>query len=77
MVKKSKIYKDKWIHSLMSNNIQSPITQLDEDALVSNLIDNANHYWNKDLINQIFSPNEAKAIIAIPLCLIDWEDKLV
>lgn len=53
------------------------MTLLNEYACVSELIDSVNHSWNQELINQIFSPLEFKAISTIPLSLVDKEDKMV
>lgn len=75
--KKTKIWKDKWIHRPMSHSIQSPIHLLDEDALITELIDQDAHYQKQDLINQIFSPKEVRAITSIPLSIIDRDDLLV
>lgn len=74
---KNKSWKDKWIHGPLSKNIQSPISRLNEDAPVAILIDVANHWWKRDLINQILSPDEVKAITAIPLSIIGREYKQV
>lgn len=74
--KQVKIWKDKWIQRPTSYCIQSPISLLDENARIVELIDINNHYWKSDLINQIFNPEEVRAIYAIPLSFINRDDKL-
>lgn len=61
----------------MSNKIQSPICYLNEDAIASKLIDKHNQCWNTALIQEIFSPNEVKAITVIPISIVEKSDKLV
>lgn len=61
----------------MSNSIQSLIQLLDKDALIAELIDQGAHCLKQDLISQIFSPEEARAITSIPLSIIDRDDLLV
>lgn len=77
MEKKTKIWKDKWINSPISNSIQSPNQLLAKNTLVAKLIDHEAHYWKQDLIHQIFSSEEVRAINAILLSIIDKEDLLV
>lgn len=72
-----KIWKDKWLQRSTSYYIQSPISQLHEEARVADLVDHTNHSWKSDLINQLFIPDDVKVISTIPLSIIDRDDKLV
>lgn len=44
-----------------------PSQFLASNAKVSALIDKDTHWWKKDLIEAVFLPHEAKAILSIPL----------
>lgn len=69
------IWKDKSIESTLSNQIQSPISHLHLNS--TDLMDKQNHCWSTALIQEIFSPNEVQAILAIPISPIERPDKLV
>lgn len=49
---------------------------LEEDALVSELMDTDLRYWNRDKICQLFSPCEASKILSTPLSIRLPGDKL-
>lgn len=72
-----KIWKDKWLPTLITYAVQSPPKVIPEDFLVTSLIDQKAHTWNLELINSIFMPNEAKVIASMPLCPSLPPDKLV
>jgi hypothetical protein len=71
-----KIWKDKWLPTLITHAVQSPPKVFPEDSLVSTLIDQEAHAWNLELINSIFMPDEAKIIASMPLCHLP-PDKLI
>jgi hypothetical protein len=50
---------------------------LGEDAHVANLIDEDKKFWNIQLLNAIFSPEEAKVIKGIPISPIQVKDFLI
>jgi hypothetical protein len=60
--KSIKIWGDKWIDSTSSGKIQVPIRILGENDKVSALIDDKTHWWNYELIREIFPEDEAKRI---------------
>jgi hypothetical protein len=49
------------------NVIQSPIQGLDREVRVSELIDDNTKWWNSELINQIFTVEDAARICGLPL----------
>lgn len=62
-----RIWRDKWITTPTSYEIQSPIRILDSEAKVSKLIDTDSKWWNIALIQEIFNPEEAKKICSMTL----------
>lgn len=40
-------------------------------------MDKHNHYWNTALLQEMFSPNEVQAILAMPINSVERPDKLV
>lgn len=65
--KKTKVWKDKWLPQLDSYKFQSPISILDEEAIVNELIFMDRTEWNQQLVEQIFWDLEAISILSIPL----------
>ncbi|KAJ7965493.1 Ribonuclease H [Quillaja saponaria] len=55
----------------------SPPKILPRDAMVSSLIDQEQHRWNHDLVDQIFMPFEEEQIKNIPLRRSRQEDRVV
>ena len=49
--------------------IQSPVNGLNEEARVCDLIDNVNNGWNKNLLEELFSEEEARKIGEMAICL--------
>jgi ribonuclease HI len=62
-----RIWQDKWIPQKSTCMIQSPPVILEPTATVKELMMEGAHEWNQILVNQIFSPDVAKIIFAIPL----------
>jgi hypothetical protein len=74
---KVKIWKDQWLPRQFDFKIRSPIVNLDEHALVSNLIDPDTKQWDRGLIYSTFNHAEAKQILSIPISQRSPEDKLI
>jgi hypothetical protein len=72
-----KIWGDKWIDSTSSGLIQAPVRVLGENAKVSALIDDTTHWWNYELIREIFPEEEAKRIYSMVLSPLGKSDQLV
>ena len=62
-----KVYSEKWILSCPANKILHPSHEVDEELLVSELIDTDIHWWRRNVIMENFSREEADAICKIPL----------
>ena len=71
-----KVFKDQWLPYEGSGRVLSPPLEHDLNLKVADLMDHELHYWNSDLVNNIFLPSEAKMILAIPLSLMDTPDRL-
>jgi hypothetical protein len=74
---KVKIWKDQWLPRQFDFKNRSPIVNLDEHALVSNLIDPDTKQWDRGLIYSTFNHAEAKQILSIPISQRSPEDKLI
>lgn len=61
--------------SVKKNSI--PPRVLNKEAFVHKLIDDQNHCWKLNLLQQIFFPAEIHAITTIPISSVAREDKLV
>ncbi|XP_062028872.1 uncharacterized protein LOC133744858 [Rosa rugosa] len=70
------IWSDSWVPSLPSGQPDVNATALEEVAGVQDLISNTGS-WNVELINRLFSVEEAEAILSIPLSSRNVEDRLV
>jgi hypothetical protein len=57
--------------------VQYPRTVLGEDVRVANLIDDDTKFWNTQLLDTMFSPEEAKVIKGIPISPIQVKDRLI
>ena len=60
-------YWDNWLLGDGCGSVTSPSSFLNEDTIVSSLIDGNSGLWNGDLINSLFCVVEAHKIKAIPL----------
>jgi ribonuclease HI len=72
-----KVWTDRWLPTPGSHKVQSPVHILLADASVSALLDLETNWWKTDLIFNIFSVDEAKAICSMPVCPRTRQDKLV
>jgi hypothetical protein len=72
-----KIWTDRWLPTMGSHKVQSPVQILSADATVSELLDTDTNWWKTDLIFSIFGVDEAEAICSMPVCPRTTKDKLV
>jgi hypothetical protein len=72
-----KIWRDKWVPTPISYEIQSPIRLLDQNATVSSLINSDTRWWNLDLVREIFCREEADIICNLGICPGRQKDKLI
>jgi hypothetical protein len=71
---KVRIWQDKWIPRPSTFKIQSPPVILNSMATVGELIDKESKEWNKSLLENIFSEEESKLILALPISQTGQED---
>ena len=62
-----KLWGDKWLLSLQSLSLQSPLTAELQNAIVSSLINPSTHQWDIQLLPNLFNQVEANQIAQIPL----------
>ncbi|CAJ2652835.1 unnamed protein product [Trifolium pratense] len=74
---KVKICKDKWLPNQVGFKVWSRCDELEEDALVSTLIDPDTKQWKRDLVSHIFFPHEAKQILSLPISPRLPSDKII
>jgi hypothetical protein len=74
---KINIWRDRWIPRPNTFKIQMAPNFLTPTAMVSGLIDGETLRWNHDLVNQIFSKEEAQIILSIPLSGTRQDDVLI
>ncbi|KAF5481894.1 hypothetical protein F2P56_002506 [Juglans regia] len=74
---KINIWGKKWLLSPSTFCVQSPISILDENSKVRELIDDVSKDWNEGLIRSIFNKEEADHICSIPMSTRGVEDKLI
>jgi hypothetical protein len=74
---KVRIWKDGWIPNNSDSFVKGPRVQLDENALVSELIDTNSKMWRREAVRSWFNPHEAKKILSIPLSHRLPEDKII
>lgn len=72
-----RIWHDRWVSRPVPLKVQSLITILSSDAIVSELIDKEEGYWKKYLISQLFQVDEMELICKIPISIKDAQDKLI
>lgn len=74
---KINIWGQKWLQTPSTFRVQSPISILDANAKVSELIDDDLKEWNEGLVKTIFSKDEAEHICGIPISTMGVEDKMI
>lgn len=62
-----KVWKEKWLHTLTTFQVQSPITQLDKNALANDLFLAEHKEWNVQLVYEIFGKKRRKPSSLYPL----------
>lgn len=72
-----RVWGDKWLPIQTSFSVQSPRTLAAENMRVCDLIDASSKQWKGSLISIIFNPEEATAILNIPLSPYLPKDRLV
>jgi hypothetical protein len=71
---KARIWKDRWVPQPTTFMIQSPPNLLNPEATVSKLIDVDTHWWKTYLLENLFSEEEAKIILSLPISFTNRED---
>jgi hypothetical protein len=71
---KVQIWQDKWILMPLTFKVQSPPAILSSMATVGELIDKDLKVWNKGLLENIFSKEERKLILSLPISHTGQED---
>ncbi|KAK2404541.1 hypothetical protein QL285_053869 [Trifolium repens] len=74
---KVKIFKDKWLPNQVGFKVWSRCDELNEDVLVSTLIDPDTKQWKRDLLSHLFYLHEAKQILSIPISQRLPSDKII
>jgi hypothetical protein len=74
---KIKVWNDKWLPRPTTYKPISPRRLLDQQACVSELINQTTRTWNTGLISEIFLEEEAELIRSIPLSPLPVEDRLI
>jgi hypothetical protein len=72
-----KIWGDKWLPSLSTHAVQTPVRILDFEAKVCDLIDSDTNWWNISLIKEIFREEEMELICGVAICPRSQKDKAV
>jgi hypothetical protein len=63
-----KIWEDKWVESPITYAIQSLVQILDRNDTVSELIDRNTNWWNINMLDGVFSEEEAAKIGGMAIC---------
>ncbi|KAK6121791.1 hypothetical protein DH2020_044471 [Rehmannia glutinosa] len=71
----SKIWGDPWVPKPPFILRSPPPAHFHPDSTVSTLIDSDSHSWKSTLINELFSVDETKSILLIPLNLVVCPDR--
>jgi hypothetical protein len=71
-----RIWGDRWLPTPTTFKVQSPPQILDPVATVSTLFDGELKWWNKALVEHIFSAEENAIIQSIPISQTNKEDRL-
>ncbi|KAK2405034.1 hypothetical protein P8452_10587 [Trifolium repens] len=72
----TRVWKDTWLSDFTKIRSRNPICDLVDDALVSDLIDEQTGQWNRSLIFNFFSKDEALKIVSTPLSISLPADKI-
>ncbi|KAG6629363.1 hypothetical protein CIPAW_14G079800 [Carya illinoinensis] len=75
--KSIKVWKDKWLPSPSTSQVQTVPNRIGSEATVSILIDEEKQIWKKELIGDVFNQDEARLICSIPISSRNVEDKRI
>ncbi|KAF5463191.1 hypothetical protein F2P56_019127 [Juglans regia] len=75
--KSIKVWKDKWLQSHSTFQVQTVPNSISPEATVSILIDEERHAWKKEMIDEVFKQDEARLICNIPISSSNAVDKLI
>jgi len=62
-----KIWEDRWLLTPITHSVQSPTNLFGQTAMVSDLIDQTQGCWKRELLTEVFLPEEAQVIYNVPL----------
>jgi hypothetical protein len=68
------IWGAKWLPIKSTHCVQSPVSILTGTAVVKDLIDQDSRWWNQQLLEDIFKPEEVRAIQSIPISSTNQKD---
>lgn len=71
------ILADKWIPRPSTYMVQTPPISLVLGSRVADLLDMEKHEWKADVIEAVFTPEDAKLICSLPLSIRGAKDKLI
>ena len=71
------VWNDAWLPSNVHLRIESQVVLGFEDMKVSALIDPTTKKWDSNMLNELFTTQEAELISSIPLCPNVVEDVVV
>lgn len=72
-----RIWGDRWLPTRVTHAVQTPINSMEDTSMVEKLIDKEQSGWNSTLVRHIFSPDEAKVILNIPLSPFYPPDRII
>jgi hypothetical protein len=75
--KKIRIWQERWLPNAVTYKVMSPPTVLNPSATVSELIKEDTGWWDSELLNRIFIPEEVDLIQAMPISSTNQDDILV
>jgi hypothetical protein len=62
-----KIWEDRWLLTPITHSVQSPTNLFGQTAMVFDLIDQTQGCWKRELLTEVFLPEEAQVIYNVPL----------
>ncbi|KAF5465338.1 hypothetical protein F2P56_015356 [Juglans regia] len=74
---KVRIWGDKWLPKTFPSAVKSPISHLDGNAKVQELLKPGEKEWNMELVEHLFCKEEADIIVQIPLSTSNRPDQLI
>ncbi|XP_042939495.1 uncharacterized protein LOC122274525 [Carya illinoinensis] len=74
---KIKVWGDRWIPTLTSHSIRSPVAVLNNEARVNELIDSSRGAWKEELVKEVLNENEAMVVCNLPISKSGLPDKQI